>query len=80
MRTIITVLFLLYLFIILLVGQLFSSAGFLTGLMAVIVTGIVLGYYMLVHALKFFAIENTRYFEIKTRYNGNGIDYDNVVN
>lgn len=79
MKSIITGLFILYLVLTIGVGVLFGEVNFLSGLLAMFLVGMVLGYYMVLHFIKFLAIENDRYFRIKMGQSTDSINYDNVV-
>lgn len=80
MRQIISGLIIFYLIVTVGVGMLFGEINFITGLMALLFVGMVLGYYMFIHFIKFLAIQNERYFRIKMGGTNNSINYDNVVN
>ena len=80
MKRIISALFLFYVIVTIGVGMVFGEVNFLTGLLALLLVGMVLGYYMVVHFIKFLAIQNERYFRIKMGGPSNSINYDNVVN
>ena len=80
MRRIISGLIILYLVLTIGTGIAFGEINFITGFMAMILVGVVLGYYMVVHFIQFLAIENERYFRIKMGGQSNSINYDNVVN
>ena len=79
MKSIITGLFIFYLALCIGVGVLAGEVNFLTGLLAMGLVGMLLGYYMVIHFIKFLAIENDRYFRIKMGQQTNTINYDNIV-
>jgi hypothetical protein len=79
MRQIISGLIILYLVLTIGTGIVFGEVNFITGLMAMIFVGMVLGYYMVVHFIGFIAVENERYFRIKMGQQNSSINYDNVV-
>ena len=79
--TVFTVLGIIYLVIVFGLSAVVNSyGGFLLAILLMFSIGAVLGYYMVVHFIKFLAKNNERYFTIKTGFNNNTINYDNVVN
>lgn len=79
MKQIISGLIIFYLVMTIGAGIAFGEVNFLTGLFAMVLVGMVLGYYMLIHFIQFLAIENERYMRIKMGQSNNTINYDNVV-
>jgi hypothetical protein len=81
MRTIIMVLLVTYIILVFGSGILIDHyIGFLSAILTMGMIGIILAYYMVVHFIKFLAINNERYFRIKMGQHSNTINYDNVVN
>lgn len=79
MRWIILVLFILYVGITIGIGTLFGEVNFLFGLLMMGLTGLVLGYFMIVDFLKFLAKHNGRYFQVKMTGQSNTVDYVDVI-
>jgi uncharacterized membrane protein len=79
MKQILSGLIILYLILTIGTGIALGEVNFVTGLMGMILVGMVLGYYMVVHFIGFIAVENERYFRIKMGQQENTINYDNVV-
>ena len=78
-KRIISGLIIIYMVLTIGTGILLGEVNFITGLMAMILVGMVLGYYMVVHFIGFLAVENERYFRVKMGQQTNTINYDNVV-
>ena len=81
LKNIIGILFIVYLSLTFMSGFWYNSvAGFFGALLFMVLVGAVLGYFMVIHFIKFLAIQNDRYFKIKTGQQNSNINYDNVVN